>query len=111
MQDGAGPGGDDRVVRHHQHGLVVLGNEFFDNRHDVIGALVVEVAGRLVAQKKGGIGNDGAGMVTRCSWPPESCRGKWRMRSVRPTTPSAVSTCERRSALESFVSRRGSSTF
>src|SRR5208282_1589163 len=50
-------------------------------------------------------------MVTRCSCPPESWRGKWCMRSERPTTPRAISTCARRSALESFVSRRGSSTF
>src|ERR1700730_522196 len=50
-------------------------------------------------------------IVTRCSCPPESCRGKWFMRSDNPTTPSAVSTCLRRSDLESLVSKSGSSTF
>src|SRR6476646_3763829 len=50
-------------------------------------------------------------IVTRCSCPPESWRGKWWMRSLSPTTPSAVSTCLRRCALERLVNSRGSSTF
>src|SRR6185437_6744184 len=50
-------------------------------------------------------------IVTRCSCPPESCLGKWCMRSANPTTPRAVSTCLRRSALDSFVNSNGSSTF
>ena len=37
-------------------------------------------------------------MATRCSWPPESWRGKWSRRSPRPTSLSAVAACSRRSA-------------
>src|ERR1041385_184674 len=50
-------------------------------------------------------------IVTRCSCPPESWRGKWWMRSLNPTTPREVSTCLRRCALESLVNNNGSSTF
>src|SRR5579864_6061719 len=50
-------------------------------------------------------------IVTRCSCPPESWRGKWCKRSLSPTTPSAVSTCFFRCALESLVKSSGSSTF
>ena len=38
-------------------------------------------------------------MATRCSWPPESCRGKWSSRSPRPTSFSAVVACSIRSCL------------
>ena len=37
-------------------------------------------------------------IATRCSCPPESCRGKWCMRSASPTSRNAASTCSRRSA-------------
>ena len=50
-------------------------------------------------------------MATRCSWPPESWRGKWPERSARPTTLRAVRARSRRSFFESDVSSSGSSTF
>ena len=40
-------------------------------------------------------------MPTRCCWPPESWPGRCRMRSARPTSSRAVSTCRRRSAADS----------
>src|SRR5258707_10240883 len=53
--------GDDRVVRDHQHGLAVLLHQAMDQLHDFIGAFAVEVAGGLVAEEKGWVGDDGAG--------------------------------------------------
>ena len=49
------------VVRHHQDGLVVFLAEALQEFKYFISTLAVEVAGRLVAQKKGGIGDDSAG--------------------------------------------------
>ena len=49
----------DRVVGDHEHRLAVLVDQRFNQLHDFGGAFAVQVAGRLVAQKKSGIGNDG----------------------------------------------------
>ena len=50
-------------------------------------------------------------IATRCSWPPESWRGKWFCRSAMPTISSASDVRRRRSRRESFRSSSGSSTF
>ena len=56
-----GAGGNQGVVRDHQHGFMVVRDELLDQGHDFIGAFAVEVAGGLVAEQEGGIGDDGAG--------------------------------------------------
>ena len=51
-------------------------------------------------------------IATRCSWPPESCRGIVVLAARRgPTILSAVITFSRRLRRERCVSSSGSSTF
>src|SRR5882762_7245596 len=61
MERKIGALGDDWVVRDHQHGLAVFLHQAMDQLHDFVGAFAVEVAGGLVAEQEGGIGDDGAG--------------------------------------------------
>src|SRR5215467_10084059 len=60
MQRGVRARRDDRVVRDHQNGFAVLAHELFDERHDFVGALAVEVAGRLVAKEESWVRNNSA---------------------------------------------------
>jgi hypothetical protein len=60
VKSGLSAGGDQGVVGDHHDGFVVLANEFFEEGHDFIGAFAVEVAGGLVAEEEGGVGDDGA---------------------------------------------------
>src|SRR5580704_956013 len=60
MKSGAGASSDQRIVGHHEDGLGIFADQFFDESHDFIGAFAVEVAGRFVAEQKGWIGDDGA---------------------------------------------------
>jgi hypothetical protein len=53
-------GGHVGLVRHHQHGDALLGIEPPQQLHDFLAALGVEVAGGLVGQQHGGLGDDGA---------------------------------------------------
>ena len=48
------------IVRHHQDGLVIFGGEAREQIENFVGAFAVEIAGRLVAEQKRGIGDDGA---------------------------------------------------
>jgi acyl-CoA thioesterase-1 len=48
-------------VRHHQHGLAVFRDQLLDQGHHFVGALAVQVAGGLVAQKEGWVGNNRSG--------------------------------------------------
>ena len=50
-------------------------------------------------------------IATRCSWPPESWRGRWPWRLARSTDSSASTTRRWRSAADRSCSRSGSSTF
>ena len=91
---------------------MVLGNELFDDGHDVIGASVaVEVPGGLVAEKEGGVGNDGAGNGDPLLLATRELPGK--MVHAVGETHDAESGFHMRAAfrLESFVRRRGNSTF
>src|SRR5579864_107116 len=49
------------VVRHHQNGFAVLAHKLLDERHDLVGALSVEIAGGLVAKQERRVRNNGAG--------------------------------------------------
>src|SRR5215470_10439360 len=59
-QSGIGALSDNRVMRHHENGLPVLLYELIDQIHDFVGALAVQIAGRLVAEEESGIGDDSA---------------------------------------------------
>src|SRR6266851_6997229 len=52
--------GDDRVVRDHQNGFVVLADQLIDEGHDFIGALAVQVARGLIAKQESRVRDDGA---------------------------------------------------
>src|SRR5262245_14374644 len=58
MEDGARAVRGERVVGDHQRGLSVIPHEAVEQIQDLIGALAVEVAGGLVAEQKGRIGDD-----------------------------------------------------
>ena len=71
-----GAGRNQRIVRDHQDGLVVLADQFLDQRHDFIGALAVEVTRRLVAKEKSRVRDNGACDGDALLLSPESWRGK-----------------------------------
>src|SRR5271167_2048850 len=50
-----------RVMGHHDDGLVEVAVEGLHQRQDLLGTLMVEVAGRLVGNKDSRIRNDGTG--------------------------------------------------
>jgi hypothetical protein len=54
-------GGHVRFVGDHQHGDAVLGVERPEQFHDLVAACRIEVAGGLVGQQHGGLGDDRAG--------------------------------------------------
>src|SRR5213079_1455018 len=60
MQCGVCTRGNNRVMRDHQNRFIVLADQLIDEGHDFIGALAVQVAGGLVAEQEGGVGNYGA---------------------------------------------------
>ena len=101
MQHHVRAGGNQRVVRDHQDGLVVFAHQFLNERHDFIGALAVKVAGGLVAEEKGGIGDDGAGDGDTLLLSAGELAGKMTRRGRgSPTMESAASTCSRRADRE-----------
>jgi len=55
--------------------LAVLPDELGEEVEDLVRALPVQVARRLVAEEEGGSETRARAIPTRCSWPPESCRG------------------------------------
>src|SRR5437899_3216213 len=58
MEDRARALRGERVVGHHQRGLSVIAHEAVEEIQDLVGALAVEVAVRLVAEQKRRIGHD-----------------------------------------------------
>src|SRR5262245_48836662 len=60
MEDDARAVRGERVVGDHQCGLSVIPHEAVEQIQDLVGTLAVEVAGGLVAEKKGRIGHDRA---------------------------------------------------
>jgi len=56
-----------RVVRHHDDGFAVLTIERLEEVKDFVARLAVEVAGRLVAQQQGWVGDNGAGNARRAA--------------------------------------------
>src|SRR5450432_2245388 len=50
-----------RIVRHHQHCLLILLHQGQDKSHDFVSALAIQVACGFVAQQERWVGNDGAG--------------------------------------------------
>ncbi len=104
--------GNNRVVRDHQNRFVVLADQLIDEGHDFIGALAVQVAGGLVAEEERGVGDYGASDSDALLLSAgELARVVMHAIGQIETTPRAVSTCLRRSALDSLVKRSGSSTF
>ncbi len=51
---------DQRIVRYHQHSLIVMRHQFLDNRHDFPGALAIQVTRRFVVQQKRGVRHNGS---------------------------------------------------
>src|SRR5207302_4056027 len=60
VEDSARARGGQRVVGHHQRRLAVVPDEAVEQIQDLVGALPIEVARRLVAQQKRRIGDDRA---------------------------------------------------
>ena len=61
MKYGAGPARDHRIMGNHEHRLAVTFHQLFDQRHDFVGALAIQVSGGLVAKQKRRIGDNRAG--------------------------------------------------
>src|SRR5882724_1603590 len=59
--DSVGAVGQARVVGDHDHGRLVLAVQLFENAHDLVAHLAVEVAGGLVGQEDLRAADDGAG--------------------------------------------------
>ena len=61
VDDAAGEAGRLGIVGDHDDGLAVLAVEVLQQAQDLLGGLAVEVAGGLVADQQGRVGDDGAG--------------------------------------------------
>ena len=63
------------VMGDHEHCLAMVLNEAAEQVEDLIRTFAVEVAGGLVAEQERGSATIARAIPTRCSCPPESCRG------------------------------------
>ncbi len=82
-------------------------DEFLEQGHDFVGALAVQIAGGLVAKQEGGVRDNGAGngdalFLTAGKLTRKVVHAVGRGRRWK----AAVSTCVRRSALESLVEQK-----
>ena len=106
-----GAGGGAAVVRHEDDCLLQRRVQFGQQVENLVALLASRSPVGSSATISVGSVTIARAMPTRCCWPPESCPGRWRIRLLRPTSSSAVSTCWRRFAAEIGNRSSGSSTF